>query len=151
MAANKAPVDFGESDTSASAPSLYFGEVDPSSTSVVTVRHTADRLAAEIRSTNADTYLRIAMAVVISLIFIGLNAAVIYIINGAMTVDNAMISLAPNHAPHRLVTEKVLMALIAGTVAQTGIAILAIMSYLFPKERGKQGPAKPTKSKPLSG
>ncbi len=87
---------------------------------------------AHVASVRADIWLRVSMAAVVAVIFIGLNWAVIGFIRDAFEHDVAS-KLAPGE---RLVTTELLMALIGATVVQTGVGIVAILSYLFPKRSG---------------
>lgn len=84
---------------------------------------------AQAASIKADIWLRIGMAAVVALIFIGLNWAVMGFIRDAFAQDVAVKATGND----RLVTTEVLMALIGATVVQTGVGIVAILSYLFPK------------------
>lgn len=87
---------------------------------------------AQAASIKADIWLRIGMAAVVALIFIGLNWAVMGFIRDAFAQDVAVKATGND----RLVTTEVLMALIGATVVQTGVGIVAILSYLFPKRSG---------------
>ena len=87
---------------------------------------------AQVASVRADIWLRVSMAAVVAVIFIGLNWAVIGFIRDAFAHDVAS-KVAPGE---RLVTTELLMALIGATVVQTGVGIVAILAYLFPKRNG---------------
>ena len=87
----------------------------------------------------ADTWSRVGMVAVMAIIFVGLNWLVIDFLNGAFAVDVRMLESKPPAllAADRLVTSNVLMTLIGATVVQVGVAIAAIVSYLFPKSNGR--------------
>ena len=89
---------------------------------------------ARIRSMDADTRVRLWMAGVISLIFMALNAAVIFLIWTAFGADVALLRDKLIQDSQRLVTEKVFMTLIGATVVQVGVTLVAITGYLFPKK-----------------
>lgn len=80
----------------------------------------------------ADIGLRVLMVVVLAGIFLGLNWTVMEFIRDAFDHDVAS-KLARSD---RLVTTELLMTLIGATVVQTGVGIIAIVSYLFPKRGG---------------
>jgi hypothetical protein len=73
---------------------------------------------------------RWAVIVVISLIFVGLNAAVCMLIYLAM---NAELSMLAQGKPvgERMITNGVFMSLIGATVVQTGLVIKGISDFLF--------------------
>lgn len=82
----------------------------------------------------ADIWYRGLMLGVVALIFIGLNAAVMWFIRDAYLHDLAgMAAKPPLLASERLVTTNVLLSLVGATVVQTGVGFIAIVSYLFPK------------------
>ena len=87
---------------------------------------------AQVAAIRADIWFRGGMVLVISIIFVGLNWQIISFIRDAFDYDVAS-KLA---AGDRLVTTEVLMTLIAATVVQTGVGVIAILSYLFPKRNG---------------
>jgi hypothetical protein len=90
---------------------------------------------AEILSINANTWARLVMVLVIAGIFIGLNWAVMSLVRHAYAQDLEMMKMpgAIFRPEHRVVTTEVF---IGATVVQVGIAIVAIVSYLFPKKAG---------------
>jgi sterol desaturase/sphingolipid hydroxylase (fatty acid hydroxylase superfamily) len=82
----------------------------------------------------ADILYRGLMVFVVAVMFIGLNASVMWFIKEAFLHDLAAMATKPPMLPaDRLVTTNVLMSLIGATVIQTGIGFIAIVSYLFPK------------------
>jgi hypothetical protein len=91
---------------------------------------------ARVLSINADTVSRLIMVAVIAGIFIGLNYAVMSFIKIAFDTDVAQMAGNPPLKPvDRLVTTQVLVSLIGATVVQVGVAVIAIVSYLFPKHK----------------
>jgi hypothetical protein len=89
----------------------------------------------------ADTWARILIVVVIAAIFAGLNWEVMRFIERVFDADLVLLKTLP--ASPRVVTTQVLIGLITATVVQVGVAIIAIVSYLFPKERAGSGPYGP--------
>ena len=89
---------------------------------------------ARIRSMDADTRARLLMALGISVLFIVLNAAVIFLIWNAFNVDMSLLKEKVIQSNQRLITENVFMSLIGATVVQVGVTLVAITSYLFPKK-----------------
>ena len=96
------------------------------------------RELAETRSIYADMWFRGGMLAVIAGLFVWLNLQVFDVVSHAWMQDIRMLEAKPPtlQAADRLVTPNVISALIAATVAQVGIAIATIVSYLFPKNRG---------------
>ncbi len=88
---------------------------------------------ARIRSIDTNTKVRLWMALVISALFIILNAAVIFLIWNAFNADIALLRDKLIENDQRLITENVFMSLIGATVVQVGVTLVAIISYLFPK------------------
>lgn len=75
------------------------------------------------------------MVWVIAGIFIGLNGAVMLFVYEAFLNDVAQMAANPPLKPeNRLITTEVVMSLIGATVVQVGVAVIAIVSYLFPKQ-----------------
>ncbi|MBP6058068.1 MAG: hypothetical protein KA524_06595 [Nitrosomonas sp.] len=91
---------------------------------------------ARIRSMDTNTRVRLWMALVISSLFILLNAAVIFLIWNAFNADIALLREKLIQNDQRLITENVFMSLIGATVVQVGVTLVAIISYLFPKNTG---------------
>ncbi|MBA3756741.1 MAG: hypothetical protein H0X02_11140 [Nitrosomonas sp.] len=91
---------------------------------------------ARIRSMDTNTRVRLWMALVISSLFILLNAAVIYLIWNAFNADISLLREQLIQNDQRLITENVFMSLIGATVVQVGVTLVAIISYLFPKNTG---------------
>ena len=91
---------------------------------------------ARIRSMDTNTRVRLWMALVISSLFILLNAAVIFLIWNAFNADILLLREQLIQNNQRLITENVFMSLIGATVVQVGVTLVAIISYLFPKNTG---------------
>jgi hypothetical protein len=89
---------------------------------------------ARIRSMDADTRVRIVMALAISALFVALNAAVIYLVWHAFNADIRLLQAKLISPGQRLVTDSVFMSLIGATVVQVGVILVAIAGYLFPKK-----------------
>lgn len=89
---------------------------------------------ARIRSIDADTRVRLWMAVMMSVLFIALNAAVIFLVWTAFNDDIALLKDRLIQNNQRLITENVFMSLIGATVVQVGVTLVAITGYLFPKK-----------------
>ena len=88
---------------------------------------------ARIRSMDTDTRVRLWMALVISALFIILNAAVMLLVWNAFQADMSLIRAKLIQSNQRLITDKVFMSLIGATVVQVGVTLVAITGYLFPK------------------
>lgn len=94
---------------------------------------------AKILGLNADTLSRGLMVLVIAGIFIGLNWAVINLIEKAFTEDLAFLRAGGSFKPaDRLITTNVFISLIGATVVQVGVAAITIVSYLFPKQSASE-------------
>jgi hypothetical protein len=139
--AESSSVDVPDSDTN----SEYLGAMDtipveekvfinpPGIEGGVTTKELKERV--EIDSIKANTSSRKLMVWVIACIFIGLNGAVMFFIHEAFLNDVAQMSAtSPLKPEDRLITTEVVMSLIGATVVQVGIAVIAIVSYLFPKQ-----------------
>lgn len=88
-----------------------------------------------VRGVNADTIARVVMVLVIAAIFVGLNWAVIAFLRTAFDHDIALLTAGIVKVPaDRVITTNVFMSLIGATVVQVGVAIIAIVNYLFPKK-----------------
>jgi len=72
------------------------------------------------------------MAWVLVGLFVFVNLAVMGFIGVGMYVDNQLI-ISGKESVGRIITDKVIMALIAGTVVELGAMMYAITNYLFPK------------------
>lgn len=83
----------------------------------------------------ADTWSRLLMVVAISAVFLGLNYQVMDFVKSVFRADLDL--LKQSAATPRVITTQVVMSLIGATVVQVGVAIIAIVSYLFPKNRDK--------------
>ncbi len=89
---------------------------------------------ARIRSMDADTRVRLWMSAVITVLFIALNAAVIFLVWTAFGADISLLKDKLIQNNQRLITENVFMSLIGATVVQVGVTLVAITGYLFPKK-----------------
>lgn len=79
------------------------------------------------------------MVLVIAAIFIGLNWAVIHFVEIAFDQDVALLKAGTVKTPaDRVITTNVFVSLIGATVVQVGVAIIAIVNYLFPKKPDTQ-------------
>lgn len=85
-----------------------------------------------IKDKRADRALRIVMAIALTLLFIALNAVVVYMLFDAVWADRAMLAAKLVQPTERLITDKVYMSLIGGTVLQVAAIVIAIARYLFP-------------------
>lgn len=91
---------------------------------------------ATARSIAADMWFRGFMVLVVCGIFIWLNMRVMSFVHEAFIHDvQRMVATPPMLAADRLITSNVVMTLIGATVVQTGVGFIAVMSYLFPKNR----------------
>jgi len=93
-----------------------------------------EKARAEIRSIDADTSTRLWVAGVITLLFVGLNAAVIWLVWNAFAADVELLKSKMIQNNQRLITENVFMSLVGATVVQVGVTLVAITGYLFPKK-----------------
>ena len=91
---------------------------------------------AKVGALKADTISRALLVVVIAGIFIGLNWAVIDFVRTAFAADMELLGKGTIKATERVVSTNVFMSLIGATIVQVGIAIIAIVNYLFPKNPG---------------
>lgn len=92
-----------------------------------------DRVRADIESVRSDTSSRKILVVVLAVLFFGLNIAVIWFIIYVFNADLVLLKESPS-VP-RVVTTQVLLSLVGATVVQVGIAIISVVSYLFPKPK----------------
>lgn len=76
------------------------------------------------------------MLFVIGGLFVALNAAVIWLVSRAITIDVAFITAHPELADKRIITSAVFESLIGATVVQTGAVTWAMARFLFPHEAG---------------
>jgi multisubunit Na+/H+ antiporter MnhB subunit len=97
-----------------------------------------EKARAEIRSIDADTSTRLWVAGVITLLFVGLNAAVITLVWHAFAADIELLKSKMIQNNQRLITENVFMSLVGATVVQVGVTLVAITGYLFPKKNNSQ-------------
>ncbi|NKC11156.1 MAG: hypothetical protein GKR94_02795 [Gammaproteobacteria bacterium] len=95
-------------------------------------RETLSNLEAEnLSRLRGERRLRTGMAIAMIVLFVCLNAAVIYLVFEAAHFDREMIqSKRPEYNP--VITENVYMSLIGGVVVQAGAVFVAIARYLFP-------------------
>lgn len=96
---------------------------------------------AKIRSLNADTKVRIIMALVIAGLLIFLNAAVIFLVWKAFSADTSLLRDRFIQSNQRLITEDVFKTLIQATIVQVGVTLAVITRYLFPKKKELSDPA----------
>jgi hypothetical protein len=89
--------------------------------------------AASVRGLNTDITLRPWMCLVMALVFVGLNLGVGWMVYVAYVADLDLLRQKLETADQRVISEKVFIALIGGTVVQVGAGIAAIVAYLFPK------------------
>ena len=83
---------------------------------------------ARIRSMDTNTRVRLWMALVISSLFILLNAAVIFLIWNAFNADIALLREKLIQNDQRLITENVFMSLIGDTDIQMMVTLVGIIS-----------------------
>lgn len=97
------------------------------------VEVTGDEMRAEeLAGMRTDRWLRLGMGGVMTLLFVALNGAVIWLLHGAIQSDMAMLDQKLIEPGERLITENVYMTLIGGTVVQVAAIVLAIARYVFP-------------------
>lgn len=85
-----------------------------------------------IKDKRADRALRVVMAIALTILFVALNAVVVYMLFDAVQADRAMLAAKLVQPADRLITDKVYMSLIGGTVLQVAAIVIAIARYLFP-------------------
>ena len=85
-----------------------------------------------IKDKQADRTLRIGMAFALTFLFMALNVVVICMLFDAVRADRAMLAAKLVQPADRLITDKVYMSLIGGTVLQVAAIVIAIARYLFP-------------------
>lgn len=85
-----------------------------------------------VKDKQADRKLRIAMAIALTLLFLVLNAVVVWMLLDAVKNDRAFLIGKLILPSERLITDKVYMSLIGGTVLQVAAIVVAIARYLFP-------------------
>lgn len=90
----------------------------------------------EIKGMQSDRALREKAAAIMLVLLVVLNVLVILLIVYSVAHDREMILAKTITPEQRFVTEKTLIALISGVVAQTAAIVLVIMGYLFPKRSG---------------
>lgn len=98
----------------------------------------ANMLNAAADGMRADSGLRLEITKEVKLTFSRLNLWVIFLITLLSLFDVILIFKEYESAEATVITEKVIIALIAGTVAQAGVAIIAIVRYLFPQTNGQR-------------
>ena len=90
-----------------------------------------------IKDKQADRGLRIGMAVALTVLFLALNGVVIWLVFDQIANDRALLVAKLIQPGERLITEKVYISLISGTVVQVAAIVVAIARYLFPaRNRG---------------
>lgn len=90
----------------------------------------------EVAGMRSDRALRVAASIMMLALLILLNIMVLVLVTDGMRFDQEMIRAKTIISDQRLVTEKTLISLIGGVVAQTAAIVLVIMGYLFPKRSG---------------
>jgi hypothetical protein len=80
----------------------------------------------------ADRRLRVGMAIALTLLFLVLNAVVVWMLLDAVKDDRAFLIAKLIQPSERQITDKVYMSLIGGTVLQVAAIVVAIARYLFP-------------------
>jgi hypothetical protein len=92
---------------------------------------------ARVLGMHIDNGARAVMVLVMCALFIGLNFYVMSFVEDVFKADTQFLTKLPAGAtPSRVVTTEVLMSLIGSTAVQVGVAIVTIVAYLFPKNRG---------------
>jgi hypothetical protein len=79
-----------------------------------------------------DRRLRVVMAVALTALFLVLNGVVVCMLLNAVENDRAFLVQKLISPGERLITDKVYMSLIGGTVLQVAAIVVAIARYLFP-------------------
>lgn len=115
---------------------IRIGERPPDFGTIEEAKAAAKRSAAGIMSINADTIARFVMVLAIAGIFIWLNREVMHLVRDVFDAELKLLAVGSLKATERSVNTQVFTALIAATVVQTGVAIIAIVTYLFPKKPG---------------
>ena len=101
----------------------------------------------EVAGMRSYRALRVAASIMMLALLILLNIMVLVLVTDGMRFDQEMIRAKTIISDQRLVTEKTLISLIGGVVAQTAAIVLVIMGYLFPKRSSPlQGPGPPGKA-----
>lgn len=90
------------------------------------------------RSDLVDIRLRVMLVIALLVVFLLLNGFVMFLVYRGFILDQQMVSGQSAGGYERLVTPAVLMALIAGTVAEVASVLAIIVSSLFPKARRGQ-------------
>jgi hypothetical protein len=88
---------------------------------------------ARVFSVYADIIARLVIVAVIAWIFYWLNNEVMGFVRLAYAEDNKLVTAKLITAENRVITNGVVMSLVGATVVQVGAAVVAIVSYLFPK------------------
>lgn len=97
----------------------------------------------EAEGMRSDRVLRKLTSIMMLALLVLLNIMVIVLVVYGVLSDEKMILAKTITSDQRLVTEKTLISLIGGVVAQTAAIVLVIMGYLFPKRsNGKQNSQK---------
>lgn len=102
--------------------------------------YTDDLFVAHLKSIDTDTALRDGFVHELKKLFSQLNRGVFILVAGLAAVDVILLIRGFAGPETRIVSEKVVLALIAGTVAQAGAAIIGIIGYLFPKSKAANLP-----------
>lgn len=92
----------------------------------------ASKISEDDKGKRADRYLRIFMAIALTVLFLTLNGVVVCMLVNAVDNDRAFLAQKLILPGERLITDKVYMSLIGGTVLQVAAIVVAIARYLFP-------------------
>ena len=101
----------------------------------------------EVAGMRSDRALRVAASIMMLALLILLNIMVLVLVMDGVRFDQEMIRAKTIISDQRLVTEKTLIALIGGVVAQTAAIVLVIMGYLFPKRPNEKPGSPPGKGR----
>jgi hypothetical protein len=91
----------------------------------------------QAKSEKSNSEMRLDLTKEIKAVFGKLNVSVFAIVAVLALIDVVLILAGKEPSKDRLISEKIVLALIAGTVAQAGAAFIAIVGYLFPKKQSK--------------
>lgn len=78
-----------------------------------------------------DIVMRVVFGTVIMGLFIWLNWSLFDLLRDLVEQDQKMVAAAGESKVERIINSQVIMALIAGTVAQVGAGAATILTYLF--------------------
>jgi hypothetical protein len=80
----------------------------------------------------AEFWLRVIVTIVVLVLFVFVNSKVLGLITNFASADIQQIEAKTITAQDRLINDKVILALIAGTVTQVVTVLIGITRYLFP-------------------